>query len=65
VVAPLFGHVFVFEDVPLEQLPPDGSPIETAVPISAKRMVDGGSVYENYIRIRPGDKLQIKIRINA
>ena len=63
VAPPLFGHAFAFEDVPVEQLPPDGSPIETVAPIPAKRLVGGGSVYENYIRIRPGDKIQVKTRI--
>lgn len=57
---PLFCHAFAFEDVPPEKLPPDGSPVEADVPIPAKRMVGGGSVFESYIRFRPGDKVRVR-----
>jgi len=60
---PLFGHAFAFEDVPPEALPPDGSPVEADVPIPAKRMVGGGSVFESYIRFRPGDTLRVRAKI--
>lgn len=60
---PLFCSAFVFEDVPLEKLPPDGSPIETDIPIPAKRMVGGGSVFENFSRFKPGDTIVVKSKI--
>lgn len=63
VAPPLFGQAFGFEDVPPEQLLPDGSPIEAAVPIPAKKLVGGGSVFENYIRFKPGDKIIVRSKI--
>jgi acyl dehydratase len=63
VAPPLFCQAFAFEDVPPEQLLPDGSPVEADVPIPAKRLVGGGSVFENYIRFKPGDKIVVKSKI--
>jgi len=63
VAPPLFCHSVAFEDVSPEQLPPDGSPVEADVPIPAKRMVGGGSVFENYIRFKPGDTIVVKAKI--
>ncbi len=63
VAPPLFCQAFAFSDVPPEQLPQDGSPVEADVPVPAKRLVGGGSVFENYIRIKPGDRIVAKARI--
>jgi acyl dehydratase len=63
VAPPLFCHAFAFEDVPIENLQTDGSPKETDVPLPAKKMVGGASVFENYIRIKPGDKILVKAKI--
>lgn len=63
VAPPLFAQAFGFEDVPPEQLLPDGSPTEAAVPIPAKKLVGGGSVFENYIRFKPGDNIVVKSKI--
>lgn len=63
VAPPLFGQAFAFEDVPPEQLLPDGSPVEAAVPIPARKLVGGGSVFENYIRFKPGDKIVVVSKI--
>lgn len=60
---PLFCQAFAFEDVPPDRLLPDGSPIEADVPIPARRLVGGGSVFENYIRFKPGDKMVVKAKI--
>jgi acyl dehydratase len=60
VAPPLFGHAFAFEDTPVEQLPPDGSPIEIDVPIPAHKAVGGGSVYETFRRIAPGEELIVR-----
>ena len=60
VAPPLFCHAFAFEDVAPEALPPDGSPVEADIPIPAKRMVGGGSVFESYIRFRPGDQVRVR-----
>lgn len=63
VAPPLFCHAFAFEDVPVEDLRPDGSPKEVDVPLPAEKMVGGASVYENYIRIKPGDTIQARAKI--
>ena len=63
VAPPLFGQTFGFEDVSPEQLLPDGSPVEAAVPIPAKKLVGGGSVFENFTRFKPGDKMVVVSKI--
>ncbi len=63
VAPPLFCQAFAFSDVPPEKLPPDGSPVEADVPLPARRLVGGGSIFENYIRIKPGDRIVVKARI--
>ena len=63
VAPPLFGQTFGFEDVSPEQLLPDGSPVEAAIPIPAKKLVGGGSVFENFIRFKPGDTMVVVSKI--
>ena len=61
IVAPsLFCQMFTFEDVPPDQLPSDGSPTEMDVPIPAQRTVGGGSCYEIFHRVKPGDTIAAK-----
>ena len=60
VAPPLFCQVFTFEDVPLEQLPSDGSPIEIDVPIPAPKTVGGGSSYEIFQLVKAGDQITVK-----
>ncbi|MEK7389352.1 MAG: MaoC family dehydratase N-terminal domain-containing protein [Elusimicrobiota bacterium] len=57
---PLFCQSFIFEDVPLASLPPDGSPIELDAPIPASRAVGGSSSFEFPGDIRAGDILRIE-----
>jgi acyl dehydratase len=57
---PLFCQIFTFEDVPPDQLPYDGSPIEIDVPIPAKRTVGGASSYEIFRRVKVGDQITAK-----
>ena len=57
IAPPLFCQTFTFEDVPLNQLPSDGSPIEMDVPVPAQRTVGGGSCYEFFRRVGVGDKI--------
>jgi hydroxyacyl-ACP dehydratase HTD2-like protein with hotdog domain len=57
VAPPLFCQVFTFEDVPPQQLPADGSPIEIDVPVPARRTVGGASSYEIFQRVRAGDRI--------
>ncbi|MCC6630837.1 MAG: MaoC family dehydratase N-terminal domain-containing protein [Gammaproteobacteria bacterium] len=45
VAPPLFFQTMTFDAVPLEQLPPDGSPIELHVPVPANRAMGGASEY--------------------
>lgn len=64
IIAPLlFCQTFAFEDVALEELPPDGSPAEIDVPITANRAVGGGSVYEFHRRVRPGDQIKVRTKL--
>jgi len=57
---PLFCQIFTFEDVPVDQLPSDGSPIEIDVPIPAQRTVGGASSYEIFQRVKAGDQITAK-----
>jgi hydroxyacyl-ACP dehydratase HTD2-like protein with hotdog domain len=60
-VAPaLFCQMFMFEDVPVEQLPPDGSPRELDIPIPAKRTVGGSSEFEIFGLVRSGDTITVR-----
>lgn len=59
VAPPLFCQSLTYEDVPLEELPPDGSPLELAVPLPATRTVGGGSEYTVHRLVRPGDVIEI------
>jgi hydroxyacyl-ACP dehydratase HTD2-like protein with hotdog domain len=59
-VAPaLFCQVFMFEDVPADQLPADGSPTELDVPVPAQRTVGGGSEFEVLGSVRSGDVITV------
>ena len=59
-VAPaLFCQVFMFEDVPAEELPADGSPKELDVPVPAKRTVGGGSDFEVLGSVHSGDVITV------
>jgi len=57
---PLFCQTFTFEDVPPEQLPSDGTPIELDIPLPAKRTVGGASSYEIFQRIKAGDRITVR-----
>jgi acyl dehydratase len=57
---PLFCQIFTFEDVPADQLPNDGSPIEIDIPIPAQRTVGGASSYEIFRRVKVGDQITVK-----
>jgi len=59
VAPPLFCQAFMFEDVPAEELPPDGSPKELDVPVPAKRTVGGGSEFEVLGPVRSGDVITV------
>ena len=59
IAPPLFCQTFMFEDVPVEQLPRDGSPIELDIPIPAQRTVGGQSNFEFYSSVMSGDKITV------
>jgi acyl dehydratase len=59
VAPPLFCQSLTYDDVPPEQLPADGSPVELAVPIPAQRAVGGGSEYTIQRLVRPGDVVTV------
>ena len=63
VASPLFCQVFMFEDVPIESLPADGSPTELDVPIPAQRAVGGGSDFEIFQSVKSGDVITVKSKL--
>ncbi len=63
VAPPLFCQVFMFEDVPLHELPADGSPKELDVPIPAQRAVGGGSEFEIFGQVRSGDVITVTSKL--
>jgi hydroxyacyl-ACP dehydratase HTD2-like protein with hotdog domain len=63
VAPPLICQMFAFEDVGIQELPPDGSPAEINVPLPAVKTVGGGSVFEIFDRIRPGDRITATSKI--
>jgi hydroxyacyl-ACP dehydratase HTD2-like protein with hotdog domain len=63
VAPPLFCHVFAFEDVELAELPPDGSPVEISIPLPAEKTVGGGSLFEIFEAVRPGDHIRAKSKV--
>ncbi len=60
IAPPLFCQMFTFEDVPADQLPIDGSPVEIDVPVPAQRTVGGASSYEIFQRVKVGDQITAK-----
>jgi hydroxyacyl-ACP dehydratase HTD2-like protein with hotdog domain len=63
-IAPaLFCQVFMFEDVPAEDLPADGSPKELDIPVPAKRTVGGGSEFEVLGPVRSGDVITVHSKL--
>jgi len=61
IIAPsLFCQMFTFEDVPVEELPGDGSPVEIDIPVPAQRTVGGASSYEIFQRVKAGDQITVK-----
>lgn len=64
VAPPLFFQSLTFDDVPVESLSADGSPVELNVPVPAKRAVGGSSQYELFIRARPGDEVKVVSKLN-
>lgn len=63
VAPPLICQVFMFEDVPLEELPPDGSPKELDIPIPATRAVGGESEFEVFEKVRSGDVITFRSKL--
>jgi hydroxyacyl-ACP dehydratase HTD2-like protein with hotdog domain len=63
-VAPaLFCQVCMFEDVPADGLPADGSPKELDVPVPARRTVGGASDFEILGVVRSRDVLTVRSRL--
>jgi acyl dehydratase len=59
VAPPLFCQSLTYEEVPVELLPADGSPLELAVPIPAQRTVGGGSEYTIHRLVRAGEVITV------
>jgi acyl dehydratase len=60
IAPPLFCHALAFEDVPADQLRPDGLPTELDVPLPTKRAVGGGSRFDVGVPVRPGDVITVR-----
>lgn len=63
VAPPLFCQAMTFEDVPIDELPDDLSPIEMSVDVPAEKTVGGSSHYEFYQFVRPGDVISVSSHI--
>lgn len=59
VAPPLFCQSLTYADAPPAALPPDGSPLETAHPVPAERLVGGSSDYRIERLVRPGDVITV------
>lgn len=59
VAPPLFCQSLTYDDVALEHLPADGSPIEMDVAVPAQRLVGGSSDYRVHRLVRPGDVITV------
>lgn len=59
VAPPLFCQTLAYEDLPIEELPPDGSPAELDVPLPARRVVGGGSEYVVHRLVRAGEVISV------
>jgi len=61
IVAPeLFFQAITYDDLPVDELPPDGSPIGIDIPLDAERTVGGASDFRIYGRVRPGDTITVQ-----
>lgn len=56
---PLFHHVLMFDDVPAEDLRPDGLPPELDLPLPVTHVVGGGADIEIQRPIRAGDVVTV------
>jgi acyl dehydratase len=65
VAPPLFCQAMTFEDLPIEELPEDLSPIELDVDVPAEKTVGGSSQYEFYQFVRPGDNITVTSQIGS
>lgn len=65
IAEPLFCQVFMFEDVPVAELPSDGSPKEINVDIPARRTVGGGSDFEILGQVFSGDTISVRSNLKG
>lgn len=59
VAPPLFCQIYMFEDLPVDELPLDGSPKELDIPIPATRAVGGESDFEIFEEVKAGDVITV------
>jgi acyl dehydratase len=65
VAPPLFCQSFTFEDVSIQELPADLSPIELNVDVPASKTVGGSSRYRFYQYVRPGDTISVVSEVKS
>ena len=56
---PLFCQSMTYEEVPFDQLPQDGTPLEIAIPLDAEKTVGGSSDYTFYRQIKAGETITV------
>lgn len=60
---PLFCQTLSYDELPVELLPPDGSPAELDVPVPAKRLVGGASDFTLHRRVQVGEQLTVETEL--
>jgi acyl dehydratase len=63
VAPPLFCQALTYEDVPVDELGADGSPVELDVDIPAKRAVGGSSDYRINRLVAAGETITVASRL--
>jgi 3-methylfumaryl-CoA hydratase len=63
VAPPLFCQTLAYEELPVDLLPPDGSPIELDVPLPAKRVVGGASDFTIHRRLKAGEIVTVTTQL--
>ncbi len=63
VAPPLFCQTLTYDDVSIEQLPDDGSPVELNIDIPAKKTVGGSSQYRINRLLYAGETVNVKSTI--
>ena len=64
IAPPLFCQTFIFEDVPVNQLPDDLSPAETNIALTGLKTVGGSSEFELHHPVRVNDQIRVTTKVH-